>query len=107
MHSVLNDLEVQVTSCGGSGRSNLRDNLAYPDSSLLLGGHRQQVVVRRYQAIAVVNLQPVAASPGVPASRTHDASVGRVDPCSAWGSEILPKVHFTWFTSNRVYAPPE
>jgi hypothetical protein len=39
VHFVFDDLEVQVTSCRGASRSNLRDNLADPDFAFLLGGH--------------------------------------------------------------------
>jgi hypothetical protein len=101
--SVLDDFKMQVASSGRPCGAHFGNNLPNPDLAAFLGTQLQQVVISRDQAIAVVDLQPVAASPRVPARGTDDAGVGSIDSGSAGCSEILPIMKFAQFPGDWIF----
>jgi hypothetical protein len=95
MLSVLDDLEVKMAAGGGSGGAHLGDDLAHPNLIALFDGDALQVVVCGDQAVAVVDLHPVATAPGVPSGGPDHSGVGCVDTGAAGGCVVLAPVEFS------------
>ena len=83
---------MQVAACGPSGGSYPRDDLAYLHSVARVDTDGLEVVVGGDEAVPVVNLYPVAATPRMPACRTHNPGVGCVDGRAAGGGVVLAQV---------------
>ena len=98
---------MQVAARGPSGGPNTRDDLAHPH--LVAGVHTNgfEVVVGGDEPVAVVNLNPVAAAPGVPAGRPHNTGVSGVDGSSAGGCVILAQVEVSRCPADRADPEPE
>lgn len=98
-------LEVQMAARGPTRGTHLCDGL--PDLHLVTRtyANRFQVVVGGDEAIAVVNLHPVAASPGVPARRPDDARIRRVNRGPARRGIVLSQVEVSRKSAQR--ADPE
>ena len=90
---------------GPAGASHLRYGL--PDLHLVTRAYadRFQVVVGGDEAIAVVNLHPVAASPRVPARRPDDARISRIHRGPAGRRIVLAQVEVSRKSTQR--ADPE
>jgi hypothetical protein len=55
----------------------------------------------------VVNLDPVAAAPGVPSGCSDDTGICCVDTGPTGGGKVLAPVEFTGLTRKRVVAQTE
>lgn len=84
--------EMQVAAGGPSGSTYPGNDLAHLDGFPCPDGDRFQVVVGGDQPVAVVDLHPVAAAPGMPAGGPDNTSVGRVDPRAAGCGVVLAEV---------------
>lgn len=60
------------------------------------------MVISGDEAVAVVNLNPVAATPGVPPGCPDYSGVRCVDTRPTCSGKILPPVELTGFTCKRV-----
>jgi hypothetical protein len=107
MLPVFDDFEVQVASGGGPCGADLCNHLTDADLIALLDGYAPQVVVRGDQAISMVDLNPVAATPWVPSGRPDHAGVGSIDPGSAGSGEVLAPVEFTGVPGQGTVTQPE
>jgi hypothetical protein len=83
---------VQVASCGRSGGTHLGDELADADPFARAHGNGFQVVVGGDQAVAVVNLHPVAPAPGVPSGGADHSRIGSIHFRSARCGIVLAEV---------------
>ena len=84
--------EVKVAACGPPGGAHACDGLAHFYS--VAGAHANglQMVVGGDEAVAVVNLYPVAAAPWVPAGRAYNTGISRIDRRAAGGRVVLPQM---------------
>lgn len=98
--AIQDGLEVQVASGGPAGGADGRDNLAGTHALALLNGDPLKVVVGGDESVPVVDLHPVATTPGVPTRSANHTGVGREDAGPAGSCEVLARVEFTGFTGN-------
>lgn len=76
---------MQVATGGPACAAHLRNRLPHVDRIAAADRDRFQVVVGGDEAVAVIDLDPVAAAPGMPPRRTDHAGVRRIDRGSACG----------------------
>ncbi len=107
MFSVKDGLEVQVASGRGPCCPYPGDYFVNPDRVTLFDGDRFEVVVRGDEPVAVIDLDPVAATPGMPADGPDHTGIGCVDPGAAGCREVLAPVEFAGSAGNRAGAQPE
>ena len=107
MLSVEDGLEVQMAPRRGPCCPHPGDNFVNTDRVALLDGDRLKVVVRGDKPIAVIDFNPVAATPGMPADGPDHARIGCVDPSAACCREVLAPVKFAGRAGNGAGAQPE
>jgi hypothetical protein len=107
MAAVKDRFEVEVASGGPSGAAHLGNELANVDPVARSHSNGFQVVVRGNQPVAVVDLHPVAPTPGVPASGTDHSRIGGVHFRSARRGIILAEVEVTGGPGQRAYPEAE
>lgn len=95
---------MQMAPGGPAGGSHPRHDLPCLDLVPGADGNGFEMVVGGDEAIAVVDLHPVSAAPGVPPDRPYHSGVGGVDPGAAGGGIILAPVEFSWLTVQRAGA---
>ncbi len=80
---------MQVTSGGPAGGADCGDDL--PCTYAVAGFHSDtlEVVVGSDKPVAVIELNSVAATPRMPANRTHNPGIRREDPGAARRCEVL------------------
>lgn len=83
---------MQVAARGPAGGAHLGDRLPHLDGVANANADGLQVVVGGDQPVAMVDLHPVAAAPGVPAGGADNPAVGGVNGGSAGRREILAEV---------------
>jgi hypothetical protein len=98
-------LEVQMASCRPSGGAYSGDNLAGTNRVAGADSNCIQVVVGGDESVAVVDFNPVAASPGMPSGSAHHSRIRCVYRRSAGGCIVLAKVEIT--RGPRQWADPE
>ena len=104
MLSVEDGLKMKVAARGGARSSYPGNDLSNLDRFALFDGDCLKVVVGGDQAIAVIDLHPVAAAPKVPAHGPDHAGVGRIDARAAGSSKILPPMEFACLTGQGARA---
>jgi hypothetical protein len=92
MAPVKDRFEVQVASCGPSGGTHLGDELSNIDPFARAHSNGFQMVVGGDQAVAVVNLHPVAPAPGVPSGGADHSRIGGINFRSARRGIVLAEV---------------
>ncbi|MGY2743871.1 hypothetical protein ACVWZ8_000988 [Arthrobacter sp. UYCu723] len=102
--AVQNGFKMEMTSRGGSSGADPGNDLADTHRIALLNGYGLKVVVGGDEPVAMVDLHPVPAAPGVPADGPHHAGVGRIDPGAAGSGVVLAPVEFAGVTSQRARA---
>lgn len=100
MLSVEDGLKVEVAARGGTCSSHACNDFADLDGFPFFDRDCLKVVVGGDQAIAVIDLHPVAATPKVPAHGPDHAGVGRIDAGAAGSSKILPPMEFAGLTGQ-------
>jgi hypothetical protein len=98
---------MKVRPCCASGGAHDPDDLTRLDAVSGLHGRGLHVVVRRDEAVSMVDLHTVAAAPGMPSSGTHHAGVGRVDPGSFGSGKVLAPVELAGLTREGIDAIAE
>lgn len=83
---------MQVAARGPAGGAHLGDRLPDLDGVANANADGLQVVVGGNQPVAMVDLHPVAAAPGMPASGADYAAVGGVHGGAAGRGKVLSQV---------------
>ena len=92
---------MQMAPGGPAGGSHPRHDLPCLDLVPGADGNGFEMVVGGDEAIAVVDLHPVSASPGMPASRPHNTRIRGINRCAAGGGIVLAKVEVPRCTAER------
>src|SRR4029453_8055716 len=104
VQAVHDRLKVQVASRRPSGGSYLGDDFSDAHGLALRYPNRLKVVVGGDQAVAMFNLNTVAATPKVPTDGPDHPGVGGVDTRAACGGVILAPVEFAGKSGQRTVA---
>jgi len=107
MAPVEDRLEVQVAPGGPSGGTHLGDELANINLVARMHSDGIQMVVGGDQAVAVVDLHPVATAPRVPACCPDHSRVRRIHPGSARRRIILAEVEVSGGPGQRAHPVTE
>lgn len=107
MLSVEDGLKVEVAACGGTRSSHACNDFTDLDGFPFFDRDCLKVVVGGDQAIAVIDLHPVAATPKMPAYGPDHAGVGRIDAGAAGSRKILPPMEFAGHTGQGARAETE
>lgn len=104
MRTIEDGLEVQVAAGGPARGANGGNDLAGPYAVPGLNSDSLEVVVGSDQAVAVVELNTVAAAPRVPTGRPNNAGIGREYPGATGCREVLAGVELIMFPGDRAGA---
>jgi hypothetical protein len=92
---------MKVAACGPSGGPHPCNDLAHLHLVTGLDADGLKVVVGGDEAVAVVNLHPVAATPWVPSGRADNAGVSRMDGGATGCCIILAQVEIPCRPAER------
>jgi hypothetical protein len=92
---------MQVAACGPSGGAHPCNDLANLHLVTGLDTDGLKVVVGGDEAVAVVNLHPVATTPWVPSGRANNTGISRIDGGAAGCGIILAQVEIPGSPAER------
>ena len=95
---------MKVASGGRTSGADQSDDFSGFNYLPFAHGARLQVVVRSDKSVAVIDLYPVASTPGMPAHLAHVAVISRMDRCATGRCEVLPCMKFPRGTCDRIGA---
>ena len=94
---------MQVAAGGPSGGPDPGNGFAGDHGVSAADGNGRQMVVGRDESVAVIDLDPVAATPGMPARGTDHARVSREHLRAARRRKVLAEVEITCCSKQRTY----
>ncbi|MDQ0675675.1 hypothetical protein QFZ36_003236 [Pseudarthrobacter siccitolerans] len=103
MAPIKDGFEVQVASCGPSRSTHFGDELSNVDPVARAHSNGFQMVVRGDQAVAVVNLHPVAPAPRVPSGGADHSRIGGIHFRSARCGIVLAEVEVARGPGQRAH----